>query len=82
MFQKKTLNKMQPKTKKLAIQSNEAEKLWRNLKKQVEVMQELEADSTAFWTKKKHDELQATEHPDEETWKGESTIAQATKNLF
>lgn len=84
MFQKKTLNRMPPRTKKLAIQCNEAEKLYRNLKRQVEVMRELEADSEAFWQRKKvyRDEVEPTENPDEQQWKDESAIAEATKNLF
>ena len=48
MYQRKTLNKMSPKTRKMAQQANEAEKLWRNLKRQVEVVRELEFDSEAF----------------------------------
>jgi len=40
MFRKKTLNKMPPKTKKLALACNQAEAVYRSLKRQVEVDEE------------------------------------------
>ena len=80
-YQKKTLRRMRPKTRAMAKIINEFEKELRKMKKMVEVMDELEADSTAFWAKKKHDELKATKDPDEQIWKEESALAHATKNL-
>jgi len=84
MFQRKTLNRMSPKTRKLAQQANEAEKLWRNLKRQVEIMRELEFEHDAFEAETKHlrNELKATKDPDGETWKKESAIAKVTSKIF
>jgi len=83
MYQRKTLNRMSPKTRKMAQQANEAEKLWRNLKRQVEVVRELEFEATAFENEKRYrSEVKATENPDEQTHKDESAIAKATSKLF
>ena len=83
MFQRKTLNRMSPKTRKLAEQANTAEKLWRNLKRQVEVVRELEFESLAFQNEKRYrDEVEPTEHPDRQTAIDEGALAKATSNLF
>ena len=84
MFQKKTLNRMQPKTKKLAILCNQTEQVYRNLKRQVEVVRELELDSEALYQRRKtyKDEVDPTPNPDEGKWKNESALAKATTNLF
>lgn len=84
MYQRKTLNKMSPKTKKLAIVCNQAEQVYRNLKRQVEVVRELEFEELAFQNEKrfKRNEVKATENPDRETAIKEGALARATSKLF
>jgi len=83
MFQRKTLSKMNPKTKKLAITCNQAEQVYRNLKRQVEVVRELEFEELAFTNEQRfRNEVKAGENPDEKRWKDESAISKATGKIF
>lgn len=83
MYQRKTLNRMSPKTKRLAIICNQAEQVYRNLKRQVEVVRELELDSIALYNEQrfKRGEVKPTEHPDRETAIKEGALAKTTQKL-
>ena len=81
MFQSKTMRRMTPKTRKLAKEYNALELILRRMKKQVEVMAELECDSIALWNQNKarsRDEVKRGDVPD---WKDQSALAKTGRDL-
>jgi len=80
MFQSKTLRRMNSKTRKLAKEYNALELILRRMKKQVEVVAELERDSIALWNQNKarsRDEVK----PGTLGWKDQSALAKTGRDL-
>ncbi|MBA7715107.1 hypothetical protein ES703_124147 [subsurface metagenome] len=81
MFQSKTLRRMTPKTRKLAKEYNALEFTLRRMKKQVEVMAELERDSLALCNQNKARRRDEVTSEDGKGWKDQSALARTGRDL-
>lgn len=85
MYQKKTLRKMSPEQKRLALVVNDLEKQIRTLKKMVETTGSLEFDSKALRSARQLNDSTRKKNPKEdyplEDWEKDSVKAQSIKVL-